>query len=381
MPVDHDVIVIGLGAMGAAALWRLSARPGVRVAGIEQFEPGHGRGASHGESRIYRTAYMEGAAYVPLMRAARRLWADLEAETGAALLVPTGCLTLGPPDLPAITGAVASARAHGLSYELLDLAALAARYPQHGGLPAGTVGLREPAAGVLRPERAVTAMVAAAAARGARVRSGVVTGIDGTRVRLADRVLTARHVVVAAGGWTARLVPELAAVLRPVRRVQGWFPVRAAADFAPARFPVFLRETGGEVWYGLPCLDGGTVKVAVHYPSTVDEPVDPAAGPRPPDQADADALAALVRTGLPGLLPRPARLVPCTYTLSPDEHFVIGRRTDRPHTTVLCGFSGHGFKFAPVVGEIAAGLALDGETPYPIGLFDPHRHDALRSST
>jgi sarcosine oxidase len=375
---DYDVIVVGLGAMGAAALWRLSARPGVRVAGVEQYEPGHARGASHGESRIYRTAYMEGEAYVPLMRAARRLWADLEAETGAALLVPTGCLTIGPPDLPAITGAVASARAHGLSHELLDSSALSARYPQHGGLPAGTVALWEPEAGVVRPERAVTAMVSAAAARGASVLSGVVAGIEGTAVRLADRVLTARHVVVAAGGWTGRLVPELAAVLRPVRRVQGWFPVRSAGEFAAQRFPVFLRETGGEVWYGMPCLDGARVKVAVHYASTVDEPVDAAAGPRPPDRADAEVLAALVRTGLPGLEPRAVRLAPCTYTLTPDEHFVVGRRTDRPHATVLCGFSGHGFKFAPLIGEIAADLALTGGTAYPVGLFDPRR---LRSST
>jgi sarcosine oxidase len=380
-PVDYDVIVIGLGVMGASALWRLSARAGLRVAGIEQFEPGHARGASHGESRIFRTAYMEGESYVPLMRAARGLWADLERETGAALLLPTGCLTIGPPDLPAILGATASARAHGLAYELLDTPALAARYPQHAALPAATVALWEPAAGVVRPEPAVRALVSAAATRGAAVLPGTaVLGIDGTAVRLADRVLTARHVVVAAGGWTGGLVPELAPALRPVRRVQGWFPVRPGADFTPGRFPVFLRETGGAVWYGMPSLDRATVKVAVHYLSTVDEAVDPAAGPRAPDGADAAVLADLVGAGLPGLEPRPVRLVPCTYTLTPDQDFIVGQRADRPHTTVLCGFSGHGFKFAPLVGEVAAELALTGATSYPVGLFDPHRCDARPST-
>jgi sarcosine oxidase len=373
--VDYDVIVIGLGVMGASALWRLSARPGVRVAGIEQYEPGHTRGASHGESRIFRTAYMEGESYVPLMRAARGLWAELEREAGAALLLPTGCLTIGPPDLPAILGAVASARTHDLAYELLSTAALADRYPQHAALPGATVALWEPAAGVIRPEAAVAALVSSAVARGARVVSGAVSGIDGRSVRLADRVLTARHVVVAAGGWTGGLVPELAPVLRPVRRVQGWFPVRRAGDFGLSRFPVFLRETGGAVWYGMPSLDGATVKVAVHYLSTVDEPVDPTVGPRAPDGADAAVLADLVSTGLPGLEPRAVRLVPCTYTLTPDQDFMIGQRVDRPHTTVLCGFSGHGFKFAPLVGEVAAELALTGETSYPVGLFDPHRYD------
>jgi sarcosine oxidase len=264
-------------------------------------------------------------------------------------------------------------------YELLDTAVLTARYPQHAALPAGTVALCEPAAGVIRPEAAVRAAVSAAVARGARVLPGQVLGIDGTSVRLTDRVLTARHVVVAAGGWTGGLLPELAPALRPVRRVQGWFPARAAGEFAPERFPVFLRETGGDVWYGMPTMDRASVKVAVHYQSTVDEPVDPAVGPRPPDRADADLLSALVATGLPGLDPRPLRLVPCTYTMTPDENFVVGRAPDRPHTTVLCGFSGHGFKFAPLIGEVAAELALTGGTPYPVGLFDPHR-TALRSS-
>lgn len=387
---DWDVVVVGLGAMGGLALWRLACRRGVRVVGVEQFEPGHDRGASHGESRIFRTAYMEGESYVPLMRRARRLWAELEQETGTALAVRTGCLSIGPAGSELVDGALRSAAAHGLAYDLLDAAALRRRYPQHADLPPGAVGLYEPDAGLLRPELAVRRAVAAAAARGAAVLTGtrvraVDTAAGAVRVRLDTGDLVARRAVVAAGGWSGRLLPGLAPRLRVVRRVQGWFPPGDPAGFAPDRFPVFLRGAGRSIWYGLPDPDGGAdggagpdggaVKVAVHHWPGVDEPVDPDAGPRPPGPRDAALLAGLVRTALPGLGAEPVRMAACTYTLTPDEHFIVGPRSDLPGVTVLAGFSGHGFKFAPVIGETAAAAALADPAGPPVPLFDPHRFD------
>lgn len=375
-----DVVVVGLGVMGSQALWRL-ARRGVRATGIEQFAPGHSRGSSHGESRIIRTAYAEGAGYVPLVLHAWRLWDELEGETGTRLLDRCGGLMLGMPSSPMVRGASASASGHGLHHELLSSAELRERFPQHR-VADQEVGFYEAAAGVVRPERAVLQAVRAARAAGAEVLESetvreIVPDPDRPVVRLADRTLLARHVVVAAGAWLPRLAPTLDLPLRVVRRVQVWFEARSPEPFSTARFPIFVRNdhSGERAWYGCPSLDGATVKVALHEWPGIDEPVDPVAGPRPPDRADAELVAAIVEATLPGLRPRAARMTSCTYALTPDRHFIVGQRRDLPGLTLLAGFSGHGFKFAPVLGEVAAQLALTGATDLPVELFDPHRFD------
>jgi sarcosine oxidase len=382
--LDADVAVVGLGAMGSQALWRL-ARRGVRAVGIDQFPPGHDRGASHGESRIIRTAYAEGSAYVPLLRESWRLWAELESVTGERLVRRTGGLMLGPPRSQTVHGAIDSALAYGLTHQVLDAAAVRARFGVHR-VDAGTVGCYEPEAGVVHPERAVRAAVRAAKLAGAEVLVGtavaeVIPDPARPRLRLGERTLTVRHVVVAGGGWTSRLVPRLAGRLRGVRRVMGWFAAEQPADFGPDRCPIFIRAAAdhpeSRVWYGLPGLDGGPVKLGLHVWPGIDEPVDPVRGPRPPDQADARALADLAAATLTGLRPAPVRLAVCTYTLTPDLHFLVGWRRDLPGLTVLAGFSGHGFKLAPAIGEAAAELALTGSTALPIRLFDPHRFDAV----
>jgi sarcosine oxidase len=383
--LDADVVVVGLGGMGSQALWRL-ARRGVRVVGVDQFPPGHDRGSSHGETRIIRTAYAEGPEYVPLAREAWRLWAELAASTGEDLIRRTGGLMLGPPGSVTVAGPIASARRHRLRYEVLDAAAVRDRFPQHR-FGAGS-GFVEADAGVLFPERSVRAAVRAAEAAGARIAIGeAVTEVrpdpDRPQVRVAGRTLLAAHVVLAAGAWTSRLLPGRlpgpAGRLRPVRRVVGWFAADRPEEFGPARFPVYIRADGdrpdSSVWYGCPQVDGRSVKIGLHQRPGLDEPADPVAGPRAPDEADAHALTGLVAATLVGLRPEPVRLAACMYTLTPDHHFVLGAHRDLPGLTLLAGFSGHGFKFAPVVGEIAAQLALTGSSPLPIGRFDPHRFD------
>jgi sarcosine oxidase len=375
-----DVVVVGLGAMGSHALWRLAKR-GVRVIGVEQFTPGHDRGSSHGESRIIRTAYAEGPGYVPLVLHAWRLWDELESESGQRLLERCGGLMLGTPDSPMVRGASVSAAEHGLRHELLSSAELRDRFPQHR-VDDDTVGFYEAAAGVVRPELGVVEAVKAARAAGAEVIEGervleVVPDPDRPAVRLADRTLEARHVVVAGGAWMPRLAPALDPRLRVVRRVQAWFQATAPEAFSPRNFPVFVRNqpAGSGAWYGCPSLDRSTVKVALHDWPDIDEPVDPAEGPRPPDDADAERLTGIVAATLPDLRPWPVRMKSCMYVVTPDRHFAVGQRRDLPGLTLLAGFSGHGFKFAPVLGEIAAQLALNGVTDLPIELFDPHRFD------
>ncbi|QUX30381.1 N-methyl-L-tryptophan oxidase [Nocardiopsis akebiae] len=387
-PLETDTVVVGLGAMGAQALWRL-ARRGVDVIGVEQFTPGHDRGSSHGESRIIRTAYMEGAAYVPLVRSAWRAWSELEEASGTRLVVRTGALMLGAPDSPAVTGSVTAAEHHGLPHQVLSRDQVAERFPQHVLRP-GEVGVFEEDAGVVLPEAAITAAVRLAREAGARVLTGaratrVVPDPDRPRVVVGDTVVRARRVVVTAGSWLPRLVPEVAELgggLRVERRVLGWF--RTTRDPSPhAHGPVFARDGNDCTWYGFPSMDGGrTVKIGVHAEAPGNrgegvqwgEPVDPDAGPREPDAADARRLGRLA-AGLSGVAPLPERMASCMYTMTPDEHFVIGQRRELPGLVLAGGFSGHGYKFASAVGEALADLAQHGRTELAVDLFDPHRWD------
>lgn len=373
-----DVIVVGMGVMGTQVLLSL-ARRGVRAIGIEQFGLGHPHGASHGESKIIRTAYWEGVDYVPLAQRSWKLWQELEASTGTELIDGAGALMIGVADSPLVTGALAAAKLHDLPYELLDSAAVERRYPQHRITP-DVVAFREQQAGLLRAETAVRAGAQAARDAGATIMerqrvTAIIPDPDRPGVRLGDRELCASHVVVTVGGWLPALLGDSRAPLHIARRVMGWFTVDDPALFGVTQFPVFVRgDAEDQNWYGFPTLDGSTVKIGLHYWPGMDEPVNPAEGTRPPDCDDAVILERVVAANLRNISPRPVRMQACTYALTPDHHFVVGAAgDDAPGVTMLAGFSGHGFKFAPVLGEAVADLALDGRTEHPIDLFDPRR--------
>jgi sarcosine oxidase len=373
-PLDADVGVVGVGAFGSAALWRGGGR-GLRMLGFEQHEPGHALGSSHGESRVIRTAYFEDERYVPLVREAFALWRELESVTGAQLLTMTGALMLGPPDSAVVAGTLASVRRHDLDHELLDTAALAARFPQHL-VPGGTVAVHERAAGVLRPAAAVRAAAAAATASGAQLVTEVrVAEVrdqgDCVVVSTADREYRVGRAIVTAGPWLGRLVPSLAPALRVERQVQLWFEPGDVAAYSPARFPVFIREvTPDHHVYGLPSMDGRTVKLAVHHEG---ETTDPDGVDRTVRPGDVAPLSAYAGGALAGLDHQPVRGAVCLYTNTPDEHFIAGRAPGTERIIVLGGCSGHGFKFAPVLGDIAIDLASTGVSSRAIGLFDPAR--------
>jgi sarcosine oxidase len=367
-----DVIVVGAGTMGSMALWRLARRGAVAV-GLERFAPGHDRGSGHGESRMTRTAYFEGPEYVPLVQAALPLWRELEAEAGAELLTMTGGLMIGRPDGELVAGALRSARAHGLACELLGPADVSFRHPQHR-LAADEVALWEEGAGVLRPEPAIRAAAERAAALGAGLVTGVVvTGIEadaaGVTVRAGGEVHRARHAIVCAGAWLGGLLPDLGLPLAVERQVMVWFPAPDPAAFGPDRFPVFVHDRPDRTGYGLPSLDGATVKVAIHHGG---RPADPDALDRVVTDADVAPASAFVAETLQGLTPVPSRTAVCMYTNTPDRHFVIGP-AGIPNVTVVSACSGHGFKFAPVMGEIAADLALEGRTAHDVAAFRPGR--------
>jgi sarcosine oxidase len=372
-----DAIVLGLGGMGSAALDELTAR-GLRVLGIDRYEPPHVYGSTHGKSRIIRLAYMEDPAYVPLLRRAYERWGDLEASTGRDLLSITGGLMIGPPDSTAVHGSQASAAEHGLLHEMLDAPAIRRRFPQFH-VPDDYLALYEEVAGVLCPEACIETYLARAQSGGAQVRMNTVVDdweVDDEFVRVfaEGQEHLARHLVVTAGAWSGDLLPGFEGSLQPARQIMHWFdPVGGTAPFAPGRFPVFVWEPPeGDVFYGFPALDGpdGGVKVAVHHggeavtPDDVDREVHP---------QDVTRIRDCIRDRIPALDGRWLEGAVCMYTNTPDLHFALGTHPRFENVHLAAGLSGHGFKFASVIGEVLADLVQRGATPLPIGPFSPAR--------
>jgi sarcosine oxidase len=371
----YDVIVVGLGAMGSAACWHL-ARRGARVLGVDRFDPPHGHGSSHGRSRIIREAYFESPLYVPLVRRAYELWAELEAATGERLLHQTGGLMLGPPDGAVVAGALASARQHALPYEELSAAEVVRRFP--GFRPTvDMVGVWEPRAGWLAPERAIAAHLALAARHGAELRTNEPAlrwragggGGAGVEVTTAYGTYAARRLVLAAGAWTRALLgPALDLPLVVERVVQHWFrPARATDLFAPGRFPIFICEYApGLAWYGFPDAGDG-VKAALHHHGELG--VDPDALRRDVGPDEVAYVRALLRTFMPAADGPLAESAVCMYTNTPDEHFVIDAHPGHPEVVIASPCSGHGFKFSSAIGELVAELATEGRTAFDLTPF------------
>ncbi|TIC79486.1 N-methyl-L-tryptophan oxidase [Nocardioides sp. GY 10127] len=357
-----DVAVVGLGTTGAMALWQLSGVEGLDVVGVEAFGPVHLHGSYSGESRLFRMAVKEGSLYVPLLRRARELWQELEAEAGREILLPVGALSIGPVGQPELEATLATMAEHDLPSRVLDDAELAAQYPQH--VPrAGDMGILDPLGGGLRPEVAVLAATEAAQARGATVVHHCrVTGLertdDGVLVRAGDEVLRARKVVVTAGSWTSALRPDLAGLLTTRHIPLTWFLPRDPSAFRPEVFPVFMRDLDGFHAYGAPCLDGATVKVSFSTP----EHDDLASVDDVPALVPEDLLAAFSEQ-LPhffsGMHPFPARATSHHDTWTPDRVPVVDLDPEERVVTIA-GLSGHGFKLAPAFGLLARDLVVDG---------------------
>ena len=366
----YDVAVLGLGGVGSAAAAEL-ARRGLSVLGVDRYAPGHDRGASHGESRIIRSAYFEGATYVPLVRRAEQRWRALEAETGRALLRITGGLYVGRPDCELVAGSLRSAREHGVQHEILDAAELRRRIPVMRPDDDEDAVL-EPGAGVLHPERGVLAHLDVARRYGADLRHGEPAArweatARGVRLVTATGVHEAGALVVAAGAWSAGLLADLRIPLRVERRVQHWF---APAERGWSDAPVWIwQRPDGVTPYGFPLI-GGACKLGLHDPPEEQPTVDPGALDRVVTAAEVAGVQHLLDPLLPSLASAEhVRSAACTYTLTPDEHFVVDRHPEHPHVAVAAGFSGHGYKFTPVLGELLADLVTGIAPPLDISAF------------
>lgn len=354
--------------MGSAALNHI-ARRGARVLGLERFTVPNDRGSSHGQSRIIRLAYWEDPKYVPLLRRAYALWHELEAAAGERLLITTGSVDAGPRDSVPIRGVRAACADFDLSCDELDAAELAARFPGYR-LPSEIVAFFQPDGGFLLPERCIVAHVQAAIRHGAVIHENEqVTGWDARDGRVVLRTdrdrYEARHLVMTAGAWTGKLLGELEPLLAPERQVVLWVEPRAPQLFRPGVFPVFYIHVEEGSFYGLPSHDGAGFKIGKYHHRR--EVVDPDRMDRTCHPDDEAVLRAAIHRYFPLADGAAISAKTCLFTNTRDEHFII--ETLRPRVSVAAGFSGHGFKFCSVVGEILADLALEGATPHDISLF------------
>jgi sarcosine oxidase len=364
---NYDVIVIGVGAMGSSACFELAQR-GVRVLGLEQFDIPNALGSSHGQSRMIRKAYFEHPDYVPLLRRAYELWDRLEAISGQKLLYRTGGVYIGPVDGEVVGGSLRAAREHGLEHEFLDHAELGRRFPQFR-VDEQWGALYEPDAGFLTPENVIAAYAEAALRAGAELhgREAVMdwkSDANGVTVRTERGEYHSDQLIFCGGAWTSGLVRDLGVKLVVTRQVWGWVWPREPGAFALGKFPVWaIDHLDGTLHYGFPLLtDVPGFKIGHHGPG---RETDPDRVVRDPEPGDEETFRPVLREMIPGADGPVLSMKVCMYTNSPDHHFIVDRHPRHERVTLACGFSGHGFKFASVMGEILADRSMNGETKLP----------------
>ncbi len=376
----YDAAVLGLGTMGTFACLEL-ARRGVSVIGFDQFTPPHDRGSHTGSTRVFRIAYAEHPDYVPLAQRAGLLWDRLGEEAGATFLHRTGMLSVGLPDSALVSGIRASATAHQLSIEELSRDQIASRFPAFE-LPSGWVGVFESAAGWVDVDASLRFGLEQASRLGAelrleeRVASWEPAG-DEFVIRTSTGAHTAKRLIVTAGAWAAQLLADLALPLNVVRKVLIWVDPLQPEYFKSPRFPVFA--CAGNFFYGIPNVDGAGVKLSIHWSGGAPAESIDARQPYPapeeirPILEAAAALMPSLAGPVPAAFDRVLRTKTCFYTMTPDEHFLIDRHPRFENLILAAGFSGHGFKFAPALGEVLAELSLEGRSTLPIDFLSLKR--------
>jgi sarcosine oxidase len=379
MSTHYDVIVIGLGSMGSTAAYQLAKR-GQRVLGLEQFGPAHDLGSHHGGSRVIRQSYFEDPAYVPLLLRAYELWDEIERESGEEILTITGGVMMGPPESLTVTGSIESSKQWNLNYEVLDAADIRKRFPVFTPSP-NTLGLYEEKAGFVRPERSVYSHLLQAEKYGAELRffESVLSweahpSGEGVRVVTNNGTYEAGKLVISAGAWAPQMLKDLGISLQVERHIQMFFePTEGIEPFRIGKHPIYIWEADDYVQlYGFPSsgIGGEGAKVAFFRKG---QPCTPETIDRIVHDHEVEMMREYLAQGLPQLNGRFLQGKTCMYTNTPDEHFVISEHPNHPQVAVAAGFSGHGFKFASVVGEILADIVIDGKTNHPIDLFSPQR--------
>ena len=368
----YDVIVVGVGGMGSAALWQL-ARRGKRVLGLERFDIPHASGSSHGVTRIIRLPYHESPDYVPLLRRAYELWRDLEKTSRSELLILTGSLDASRETESPFRGALQSARLHGIEHQVLSGREVNARFPGYR-LPADFAALYQPQGGFIASERAIVCHVNAALQCGAAIhaREPVLhwqakPGGEGVVVTTDHGRYEATTLILASGAWMGELVPVLKNKALPERQVLAWLQPQRPELFTPDRFPVFNIQVDEGRYYGLPVYEVPGFKFGRYHHFGESGPVD--AIRREPDSQDEALLRSFAEKYFPlGSGPTMA-LRTCFFTNTPDEHFIVDFHPDHPQVILASPCSGHGYKFCSVMGEVLADLAINRRTRHEIGFL------------
>jgi sarcosine oxidase len=366
----YDAIVVGVGAMGSATSYYL-ARRGKRVLGIERFGILHTMGSSHGHTRIIRLAYLEHPSYVLLLRRAYELWREIQGKAGEQLLYITGSIDAGPEDSFVFKGSWESCKLHDLPHEVLTGSELRRRYPGYR-LPPEHLALVQPEGGFLAPERCIVSYVMAAQSLGAEIHAyeKVLEWVPlegGVRVRTDRDTYEADRLVVTAGAWNGGLLDVLDRLAVPERQVLAWLQPTRPEYFQPDIFPVFNLLVDEGRFYGFPVHSVPGFKFGKYH--HLEEATDPDEVDREVHDYDERLLRGFAERYFPDSCGPTMDLQTCMFTNTEDNHFVIDLHPDYSQVSFASPCSGHGFKFASVIGEIMADLAEKGMTRHDISLF------------
>jgi sarcosine oxidase len=369
-----NTIVIGVGGMGSATCYQL-ARRGKRVLGIERFDIPHDLGSSHGYTRIIRLAYYEHPSYVMLLKRAYELWDDIERRSGERILFKTGSIDAGPAESWVFKGSLQSCVEHDLPHEVLTGMEINQRFPGYQ-LPQELLGVFQPDGGFVLPERSIVSFVEAAHAFGAVIhgREHVLEWEplgDGVRVITDRDEYTADSMVITAGSWNYDLLPFLRGFAVPERQVLAWLQPERPSFFKPETFPVFNVLVPEGRYYGFPVHAVPGFKFGKYH--HFEEYVNPDYYEREPNIQDEEILREFASRYFPTGAGPTMTLKACMFTNTPDKHFIIDLHPEYPQISYAAGFSGHGYKFASVIGEIMADLAERQETRHDISLFSVER--------
>ncbi len=376
-----DVIVVGVGSMGAPTCYNLAKR-GVKVLGLEQFTVVHNNGSHAGQSRMVRKAYFEDPDYVPLLDKAYTLWKELEEITDQKLFHKTGLFYTGPKQNNVLEGVKLSAQKYNITINRLGEKECSKQFPNFKLLE-NNEHLFEPDAGYVIPEQIIALYCELAVDRGATILENQLVedwseGDNIITVKTKNTTYTADKIIFTAGGFTNNLLPFKKNELVPRRQITCWFEPKEPALFSSDKFPCFLYTTPDlpGAFYGFPLLSTGDgsgkmgVKIGYHFPGEIIDPYTM-------HDFDQEKESKLIKEFMLDYIPKGYKSVlsikSCIYTYTEDGHFILEKHKDYKNVSVACGFSGHGFKLAPLVGEILADLSLEGKTDNPIAFLSSDR--------
>lgn len=367
MTEKYDIAILGLGGMGSATLYNLGKR-GLKVCGIEQFGLAHDRGSSHGETRMIRKAYFEHPDYIPLLERAYQLWHEFEEERGEQLFVKNGLIIAGPPDCEVIRGLDLCYAKYPLPHEKLTGREARSRFPQFN-FENDLIVYVDPVAGFLYVEKCVAQFIKRALDLGAAAYFNERVfewRLEKNRVLLKTnrREIAAEKLIITAGAWAKLQLQSLGIPLQILRKVLFWYDFPQISNFKPGAFPTFYVQLENAGFYGFPAINELGLKVGEHQ--SLDEQENPDKINRNLQPDDEPPILSFLNKMFPGLQPVRQKFSICMYTLTPDHHFILDHHPGFERVIIGAGFSGHGFKFAPVVGEILADLAVEGRTTLQI---------------